>query len=347
MPTIDKKATPADATTSVREDDVKGRRCDAHRPGDDTTGGMVGEKSSARLARLARWCVQGRLACAELELHQWLCEPACPTAARVLLASLLARRDADHDAQAVLTALDEQGAFDDVHALRLRLTFALMQDDNDAVAHWTQQLADTTDLGDAQDAAAWLQAVHWDDEQVAPPEAPGQDVVEQLADELRRQPGVIPSLVHAQRVDTDGDAAVLLRVAIEATVDEYIDDRPLLQRCWALAELALLADDPAAARQWALRGLEIDPYHATLALVVAQVEDDLTEGPSAQQVLARANEANPTYPDVEAALIRRQFAEGQLAEARWRLSTWQQRHPDHPSLPKPDAGQDDIQEAAA
>jgi hypothetical protein len=109
-----------------------------------------------------------------------------------------------------------------------------------------------------------------------------------------------------------------------------VTDRRTLMICQAMAQLALLADDADDARRWAHRGLRVDPYSASLALVLARITDDPAVGPPTHAILTAVAEAFPLYPDLQAALIRRDKAEGRDDDARRRLSLWLDRQPDHP-----------------
>ena len=154
-------------------------------------------------------------------------------------------------------------------------------------------------------------------------------VVERLADELAQQPRITPSLVAAQKLKPDDRTIQLLRLAIE-TISRTTTDRELtLMFCQAMAELALLERDVADARRWAHRGLELNPYHAPLALVLAGIDDDAQARPTVE-VLAEVSQAHPTYPDVRAAWIRRQHSDGQRKQARMNLRDWLKHEPRNP-----------------
>jgi hypothetical protein len=74
----------------------------------------------------------------------------------------------------------------------------------------------------------------------------------------------------------------------------------------------------------------VSPYTASLALVLAEVRDDPAVGPPARAALEAAAQAHPQYPDVQAALIRREQADGRLDDARRHLSLWLSRQPANP-----------------
>jgi len=65
-------------------------------------------------------------------------------------------------------------------------------------------------------------------------------------------------------------------------------------------------------------------------LLLAKMEDDTALGPPAREVLADVSRVFPKYPDVRAALIRRENQDGRSGDARRRLELWLQREPTHP-----------------
>jgi len=98
----------------------------------------------------------------------------------------------------------------------------------------------------------------------------------------------------------------LLRGALARVTRDFQEDPQMPRLCQALAELALLIGDEDDARRWAHRGLRLEPFNATLSLVLAQITDDTTVGPAATEMLKRVSLKFPQYPDVAAALERRQ-----------------------------------------
>lgn len=285
------------------------------------------EPADERLARLARQCLQGERAAAELELHEWRRQEECPPAARVLLASLLAQRGRLDDARAALLPADRARGEQDAQAMQLLIAILAATDLTDAAARMAVQLHHA--YGQEPAIAAWIQVLQAPSVSDLPllPDAQ----VEQLAAELVARPGVIPSLVVAQSLQPAASDIALLRHAITRMAREIQDDpQQMLTICQAQAELAMLASDTSDARRWAHRGLRINAYAAPLALVLSQIEDDPTIGPSATEVLAEAVAAHPTYPDLRAALIQREHAQGRPEAARLHLADWLATQPDHP-----------------
>jgi hypothetical protein len=291
-----------------------------------------GGGGAARLVRLARWTVTGRLADAELELHAWRRRDDCPPAARTLLASLLARRGRLEHALAVTHMDPEDGAAGDAGLAELRIALLVEAGRIDEA----RCEADALRREHGHDAGVnqWLThvgfAVAAHDADVT--ETHTDDATVRLTDALAARPHVLLSLVAAQRVEPDPQAIALLRNAAAPLSDRLTHDDDRLTVCQAMADLCVLAGDLPAARLWAHRGLRIEPYVAGLALILARTDDDAAAGPPAADVLRRNAEAHPTYPDVQAALVRRLIADGRADEARRAVLRWNEHAPGHPLL---------------
>jgi hypothetical protein len=295
-------------------------------PGPSPTGGA--ETAEDRLTRLADWCLDGRAAAAELELHDWHRHEDCPPRARVLLAALLARRGrTEHALAAVAPAAYANAQLDPEPAL-LHVALLLAADLPDTARRAALSLYHHH--GHLASVRAWLATIQPPGFQELPvaPEA----TVEHLAAELVAQPQVIPALAAAQKLAPDSQHIYLLRRALGRAARDLLASPPsALPTCQALADLALLAQDPDDARRWAHRGLRLDPYAVSLALVLARVSDDPAVGPPAHQVLAHAADAFPEYPDLQAAAIRRAHQDGDENTARMRLQRWLERNPRQPA----------------
>ena len=288
---------------------------------------LEAETSDARLSRLADWCLGGLAAAAELELHDWHRHEDCPPHARALLGALLARRGLIEQALAVIGPVSRDDADPDAERALLHVALLLASELPDSARRTALSLYHHH--GHQGFVRSWLEAMQPPGFQELP--AVPQATIEHLAAELVAQPQVIPGLVAAQRLEPDARQVHLLRSAIDrAARDLSAAPNSALVACQAMAELALLAKDGDDARRWAHRGLRLDPYAVRLALVLAQVSDDPAVGPPAQQVLGRAADAFPDYPDLQAAAIRRESADGADAAARLRLRRWLARSPDQP-----------------
>jgi len=285
------------------------------------------EPSADRFTRLCEWCVTGRLAAAELELFDWHHEPGFPADARVLLASLLSRRAQHDDARAVLARTPAGELETNAAALQSLVCIFTQLDQPDTAARAARRLHDQHASFPA--IKAWLDAI-----ESAPPATAGavppvsQAHADLLAVELAKQPDVIPSLVAAQKIEPVANDVALLRQAINSATREWqTESHRMLAACHAMAELAVLASDPADARRWAHRGLRINPYAATLAIILSNIPDDAAVGRPAAEVLREAAAANPAYPDLRAALIRRERRDGHPEIARLHLDAWLRAQP--------------------
>ena len=285
------------------------------------------ESAQERLQRLAEWTLTGRLAEAELELYGWAHESDCPADARVLLSSLLKRRGKHDDALAVLAVAGVAKTDTDAEVLRMQACCLMTTELTESARQCVLALHHAH--GHLAHIGRWIRATQ------LPGAAESQSLpdaqVEHLAEELALRPDLLPSLVAAQRVGADAMSLLLLRQAVLRLAPKLReDDERMAMVCQALADLALLSDDADDARRWAYRGLRLRPYSASLALVLSRVEDDPAVGPPASEVLRKAYEANPNYPDVRAALIRTENARGDTDLAKRRLEQWLHEQPDHP-----------------
>ncbi len=283
-----------------------------------------------RLTELATAFTQGRLAYAELELFSWLREPDCPIQARIMLAAAWAVRGQNEKARSLLTHLPrpqiEQLIQSHLGYAQLLLTLQTACDLTQA-ARRTLTLMDRAHGHDPQ-VRRWISAIDAPGRHDLPRWSPA--CVEQLACDLLGRLHLLPALVSAQKVAPDIDHMHLLRLAGQRLLRDVTSPRQQLTLSQAMAQLALLTGDSDDARRWAHRGLRIDPYCATLALVLAQVRDEAVVGPPAITILAQVAEHHPQYPDVQAALIRRELHDGHPDNARLRLQRWMQRQPHQP-----------------
>jgi hypothetical protein len=253
------------------------------------------------LERLGGLAVRGRLAEAELELHAWVGRGG-PTAARVLLGALLARRE-DYDAARQVLGTPPRAADGGMDPEQAKLTVAVLVN------------AGLDD--DARRLSAWLYHQHGHDPAVsrwiARMDVPGltalpavpDATIDRLAAELGARPDVIPSLVYAQKQAPRTRPISLLRAGLARMSRHYLDTPEEPQIYQALAELAVLIGDDDDARHWAHKGLRLDPFNATLALLLGGLEDDTELGPTAAETLKRVSLRFPGYPDVRRALEQR------------------------------------------
>jgi hypothetical protein len=282
------------------------------------------DEQKRKLEALGRRCTRGEVAGVELELSGWCGEEDCPAAARVMLASLLARRGRYEHARAVLCAVDARHlAAIDALELQTIISVLMAMDYKDAARRLSRLLLEGH--GQRAEVRWWLVAmsVPGDQEMPAEPEY----AVEELAKALADDPQVAVSLVYAEKLQPQQRSVGLLRRAMGRVGEKYRDSQRFSMLCLAMAELAMLASDWDDARQWAHAGLKADPYSAGLALVLAQVGDDLSIGPAAASVLSAVAQKYPDYRDVRAALIRREQRDGKASSARRRLAAWLSHEP--------------------
>jgi lipopolysaccharide biosynthesis regulator YciM len=268
----------------------------------------------------------GRVAEAELHLHAWCRHAAAPAGARLLLGALLARRGATGDAMAVLERTAHHAPDADADTTRLHISVLVQAGLLDTARRLVRLLHDGH--GHHPAVAQWIAALDLFGKGAA--NGVSHAEVEHLAAELIEAPQVIPSLVAAAMIEPRREDIDLLRSAIQRIAADAADDRQVIVICQAMAQLAMLALDRDDARRWAHRGLKLDPYNATLALVLGEVSDDLNVGPAAADVLRRVATAHPTYPDVRASLIRREHSDGRPEAARIKLAQWLEQDPANP-----------------
>lgn len=284
------------------------------------------EKTLGFIKQIAEMCRQGQLAGAELELHAAYRQAGCPAVVHVLLASLLARRGRHADAAKILNRIQpasiEQADPDEIK-LTISLLISLDRPDDAA------ELGKAYHLAYGHEADDWLRDMSVPDAQRLRG-SPDQKI-DELARDLAREPKAIHALVFAQRQQRDLPTVDLLRKAIRRIVPLFEHDpRQMTAICRAMAELSLLAGDQPQARRWAHRGLEEDPYCAQLALLLDRLRDDGGTALPPYSVLTCAAHHHLDYPDVQAALIRRELIEGRLQDARKRLADWLEREPYSP-----------------
>ena len=278
------------------------------------------------LKRVREMCLTGQSAGAELELHSVYRRAGCPAHIKVLLAALLARRGRHGDAKIVLKDVTPRSI---EQCAPSQIKFAI------SVLISLGCPAEAEELGKAyqhifgRDAALWLHdmGVPGSQNQASHRHAP----VDELAEELVSEPKAIQTLVYAQMQKRDLPTVNLLRQVIKKIVPLFENDpQQMTMLCRAMAELAVLAGDHAQAKRWAHRGLEEDPYCASLALLIDRLRDDGRTTLPPRTVLLCVATQYPDYPDVQSALIRRETAEGRLDEARERLQDWLEREPYSP-----------------
>lgn len=285
-------------------------------------------QTAQRLRDLSLACIRGQLAGAELALHDWYKEADCPSEAHVLLAGLLSRRKKYDDAQAILNRVERARPVSDPSVMMVMTSVYTLLDMTDAAARQLRRLH--TQFGHLPQIALWIHGMQLTGSKHLPEQSDA--VISQLAKELALQPGLLISLTKAMKIAPVEQHIEALRHAGNLMIHRIALNIDLeTELCQAMASLALLAEDESDARRWAHRGLKVNPMAAHLAIILSQVEDQKSLGPEARDVLAKVSQLHPTYPDVHAALIRREFFDGDTQSARMRLSNWLKKDPLNPT----------------
>lgn len=278
------------------------------------------------LKRVRELCHSGQVAGAELELHSLYRRAGCPSCVKVVLAALLARRGQYQDAHTVLrnvqpNTVDQHTPEEVKLAISILVCLGLPDE--------AEALGKAFHSAYGRDARLWLSDMSVPGAQYLSGNCASP--VEDLAQDLIREPKAIQALVFAQMHKRDLQTVELLRQAIRRIAPMFENDpMQMAAICRAMAELSVLAGDHAQARRWAHRGLEEDPYNASLALLINRLRDDGRSALPPRTVLVCVATAHPDYPDVQAALIRRETADGRLDDARDRLKAWLEREPYSP-----------------
>lgn len=275
------------------------------------------------LLALAR-CQAGRRIEAELQLRTWTRDRQCPSEGRALLAWMELEKENAAAARRVLTPNLRHGP----DALTCQML--LLMDVAEQLPRATRQAAAYLSHAFCHDPhiARWLSSF-----QIAPQlehlQAP-LELIERLAQQLLHKPHVIRSLVVAQQHRPSLGRIDLLRRALIRIVDRLAEPIIAVE---ALARLAQASGDIDEARRWTRRGLKLEPYSASLALLLDQLTDaddaDDQATPRPLQVLRRAVTAKPQYNDLQRALILRCRKAGLHVQAARLAQRWIDRQPDN------------------
>ncbi|WP_432797533.1 tetratricopeptide repeat protein [Poriferisphaera sp. WC338] len=284
-----------------------------------------------KLIRLSVACRSADTARAELELHDWIHFPGCPAAAHIMLASLLARRSKLDDAKKILNTYlkqtDQDQSATDPQLTQLLISILISSNLLDAARRLGKSLYQSH--GHHPPIAEWLRAMSVPGSMDLPIISP--TAVDTLANQLSADTTIIPTLIYALKHNPKPKSILLLRQAIGKLADRPTDTHTLVTLTHALAELAILAGDHTDARRWTKRGLDADPYNATLALLLAKFDDPPETQTPARKILSRVARKFPHYPDVKAALIHRAHIDGKRASAQRKLAAWLKLDPNSPT----------------
>ncbi len=274
------------------------------------------------MANLVRLSAGQRYA-AWLDLSDWAACDGCPPQARVLLAWLYCEEGRPDAAQRTLAEVDTE------HEPLARQLAMLIGMRHDGAAPTRRDMADLLHRFGDDPATEWFGRSLGLGRRRSSGEVPV-NVVEQLADELLSEPGVIPTLVAAQRRRPEPDRVALIRRALVRIVDDLPEPIVAVE---ALAELSRLAADRDDALRWVQRGLNLAPYSAKLALMLDELERaGANDEPriSPRVALERVATLRPNWADVQHALAHRYNHDGLDTLAVEHLFRWLMREPGHP-----------------
>jgi tetratricopeptide (TPR) repeat protein len=274
------------------------------------------------LIQLAR-CRTGEMDAAMLELTAWSRQEDCPAEARVLLAALQQGRGELEAARRTLQQNMARGP--DVMTCQAMVVLEV-RENLPASAHKAAGYLAHAFIDEAF-SARFLASLRLTPRQAATHAPP--EMVEQLAAQLLHKPGVIATLVAAQKLEPNAGRIELLRRALGRIAESAADGLAVAE---AMAELAELAGDVQEARRWAKRGLRLAPFSASLALLLDRVGSGspIEQDIQSLDALRKAAKARPSYADVRSALIRRYQAAGYHRLARRAAERWIAEQPEHP-----------------
>lgn len=310
-------------------------------------------RQQRRLDGYVQACLTGDGAGAEIGLSQWNDEPDCPSAARVLYASLLARRGEVHHARQVLGHLNMRTITSaDEHEIKLIVSLLISDELYDTARQMAEILRDKSTLSVGM--TQWLSAMGLlsnaikDDPLAVITDEDTRRLMQRLFDD----PSLIESLGYAATSNPDAVEALLLQRALASLTGNYLffdfADKEQVTTLTVLAELSLAMSQMEEAIYWAEQGLELDPFSAKLAMVLFKAG----AGPERCDVLLQVSAKYPQYPDVRSALIQSEFQAGHQDEARRRLHDWLDVEPNAPlalqlqsryaGLNENDSGQEEV-----
>jgi hypothetical protein len=242
----------------------------------------------------------GRKLAVHLDLVGWSRRGSCPFDARRLLASLEWETGARREAMTTLQRNLEQ--IEDPASLRMLLAMCIADGDTERATALARRLHYCDPAGGpGGDLTGWLAALGV--AEVAQTVGPDPASVERLAIELLGVEPLIPSLVAGQIHARDEQWGVLLLRGIERALPDLEDQ---LAAVTGLAQLAHALGRDDEARRWAIRGLQIEPLSAPLALLHAELREawpnlePLPGEPEPLDVVSRIVEVHPSWPDVVA-----------------------------------------------
>ena len=275
------------------------------------------ETPADRLDRLRHWAVTGRRRAAALELSAWARDPGFPAAARLLWSGLLQQRG---ELEAALEALQPRDAEADTPALRsMRVAILVRLGRLDRASHLARRAAPTlqADLAAPCAAAGSGSGSYASRARISDSERPLFDGLA-VATALHGRLALVPSLVAAERARPRSGRAMRLREGLIRLHEAEVEACRMTWRvplAAGIAHLSVVLGDEEAARDWAHRGLRLEPTNAELAMILSWLSDDPSVGEPAVEVLRRVAQKHPDYPDIRTALDRRLVRDGSARPA--------------------------------
>jgi tetratricopeptide (TPR) repeat protein len=152
--------------------------------------------------------------------------------------------------------------------------------------------------------------------------APGQDLEAVIADleaEVARTPGnyvawATIGLAYVQQAHVTGDGDLYDRAEVALATSLEIDDSANFQAYAGRSALSAAAHDFGPAREWARKGLEINPYSATLYGALSDAELQLGNYDAAVDAVQRMIDLSPDTSSLARASYTRELR-GDIAEA--------------------------------
>lgn len=230
-----------------------------------------GHSASLRLLRAVCLIKLGRGREAHMDLHEWCRRPTAPLQARCMLALLEWQAgDMNAAAEALRQNLTQ---LEDPHTLTLLILLCVQQNKFEQAELWAQRLRQTSAFSDNNaETDILLRSLGMDG--IHDDIKPTAQQIEMLAAELLANEDVIPALVVAQMHEPHPHQIQLQRASLECVLPELGDQ---VAAYVALVQLCRLMNDMDAAMHWAQRGLEQHPLSASLARLVVECEDELSQ----------------------------------------------------------------------
>ena len=227
--------------------------------------------ASMRLLHAACLVQLGRKEEAHIDLMRWSKRSTAPIDARLMLALL--EWEAGDEHAAVLALRRNLKHLEDPRSLELLLLIASRFGRGEQADAWAKRLRECSAFGAGASHVELLcgsLSLRAERKRIRPTE----DQVHLLAMELIAAEQVISSLVEAQRLQPQPEAAELLYKSIEHALVDLTDQVRAME---ALARLALILGDGAAARRWGGKGLARHPMSATLNMIARELADPTAE----------------------------------------------------------------------